>query len=105
METPGADDIDDDFHELGGFGDDELDADAKPESAGGDDLLEDDEASSSEAAPSRSRSAGHRSIPSWDEAIGMIVEANMQTRSQRRPSPHSGQRGRSRGGRRRRKPS
>jgi hypothetical protein len=39
-----------------------------------------------------------RSIPSWDEAIGYIVDSNLQTRSQRRPSSQSGsQRGRSRG--------
>jgi hypothetical protein len=53
----------------------------------------------------RSRAALQRSIPSWDEAIGFIVEANMQSRSQRRPSGPSGSRsgsprGRSRGRRR-----
>ena len=53
----------------------------------------------------RGRSAGHRGIPSWDEAIGMIVEANMLTRTQRRPSGNGSPRGRGRGGRRRRKPS
>jgi hypothetical protein len=35
----------------------------------------------------------------------MIVDANLQARPQRRPSGGSGQRGRPRGGRRRRKPS
>jgi hypothetical protein len=53
----------------------------------------------------RSRAALQRSIPSWDEAIGFIVDANMQSRSQRRPSGPSGSRsgsprGRSRGRRR-----
>jgi hypothetical protein len=38
---------------------------------------------------SRSRAALQRSIPSWDEAIGYIVEVNMQSRSQRRQSSHS----------------
>lgn len=39
-----------------------------------------------------------RSIPSWDEAIGFIVETNMQSRSQRRPPSRGGAaRGRSRG--------
>lgn len=31
-----------------------------------------------------------RSIPSWDEAIGFIVDTNMQSRSQRRPPSRSG---------------
>jgi len=50
----------------------------------------------------RSRSAAQRAIPSWDEAIGYIVDANMQSRPQRRGSarpdsrPNS-PRGRSRG--------
>jgi hypothetical protein len=46
----------------------------------------------------RSRAALQRSIPSWEEAIGFIVDVNMQSRSQRRPSGTSGpSRGRSRG--------
>jgi ribonuclease E len=46
----------------------------------------------------RSRAALQRSIPSWDEAIGFIVEVNMQSRSQRRQSGQSNSpRGRSRG--------
>ena len=32
-------------------------------------------------------------IPSWDEAIGFIVDSNMQSRSQRRPPSRSGSRG------------
>jgi ribonuclease E len=53
--------------------------------------------------------AGHRSIPSWDEAIGIIVDTNLSTRTDRRRSSSpqtrgSGPaRGRSRGGRRRKK--
>jgi hypothetical protein len=48
-----------------------------------------------------SRSAAlQRSIPSWDEAIGFIVDTNMQSRSQRRPSSRPGSRDNgSRGGR------
>jgi hypothetical protein len=47
-------------------------------------------------------SAAQRAIPSWDDAIGFIVESNMQNRSHRRaPSrsdSHGGStRGRSRG--------
>jgi hypothetical protein len=50
----------------------------------------------------RRGSAAQRAIPSWDEAIGFIVDSNMQSRSQRRPAPRSGNgpRGRSRGRRR-----
>jgi hypothetical protein len=65
------------------------------------------------AAGNRVREAplGHKSIPSWDEAIGMIVETNLSTRTDRRrsgPAPSRGSgssRGRARGGRRRKKPS
>jgi hypothetical protein len=51
---------------------------------------------------SRSASVLQRAIPSWDEAIGFIVDSNMQSRSQRRPPSRSGSRdnssrGRSRG--------
>jgi hypothetical protein len=54
----------------------------------------------------RGRSTLQRSIPSWEEAIGFIIDANMQGRSQRRPSSHPGgrsnsPRGRTRGRRRR----
>jgi hypothetical protein len=49
-------------------------------------------------------SAAQRAIPSWDDAIGFIVESNMQSRSHRpRPSrsdSRGNSRGRSRGGRR-----
>jgi hypothetical protein len=47
-------------------------------------------------------SAAQRASPSWDDAIGFIVDSNMQSRSQRRPAPRSGNgpRGRSRGRRR-----
>jgi ribonuclease E len=60
-----------------------------------------DDGDSTEAGTSRaarSRAALQRSIPSWDEAIGFIVDVNMQSRSQRRQSGHgSSPRGRSRG--------
>ena len=55
-------------------------------SGGGDDVggalfdAEDDDRDSPEGAVP----AGHRSIPSWDEAIGMIVDANLATRTDRR---------------------
>jgi ribonuclease E len=103
LETPGADDFDDDFEDLPVGDSDEADVDSGPafdddEEDAGDEL-------NGDATPARGRSAGHRSIPSWEEAIGFIVETNMQSRSQRRPAGGSGQRGRPRGGRRRRKPS
>ena len=40
----------------------------------------------------RGSSALQRTIPSWDEAIGYIVDTNMQSRSQRRPPSRSGSR-------------
>jgi hypothetical protein len=52
---------------------------------------------------------GHRSMPTWDDAIGIIVDVNLQTRTDRRrsspnSSPNNGpSRGRPRGGRRRKK--
>jgi hypothetical protein len=63
-------------------------------------------AESGEGSVSRAKSALQRSIPTWDEAIGYIIDVNMQGRSQRRQSSHSGarsrpSRGRPRGGRRR----
>jgi ribonuclease E len=47
----------------------------------------------------RTKSAAAKAIPSWDEAIGFIVDSNMQSRSQRRPPSRSGNghRGRPRG--------
>jgi len=45
----------------------------------------------------RTTSALQRAIPSWDEAIGFIVDSNMQTRSQRRPPRGGGRENSSRG--------
>ena len=110
LETPGADDFDDltDDEDEDASTDDDFDSDDSVD----DELDENgDGETSDETRPTRSRTAGHRSIPSWDEAIGMIVANNMQGRTHRRPSTGpggqggSGQRGRPRGGRRRRKPS
>lgn len=58
------------------------------------------------SAPKKSLS--HRGIPSWNEAIGAIVDLNLQSRSQRRHSAQShghtsAPRGRARGGRRKKK--
>jgi ribonuclease E len=105
LETPGADDFDDDFDELVGLDADQDEAGLELAADEDGDLPGGEEGETSGAGGTRVRSAGHRSIPTWDEAIGMIVETNMQTRSQRRPARDSGQRGRSRGGRRRRRPS
>jgi hypothetical protein len=70
----------------------------------GEDLGGDDEGG-------RETPAGHKSIPSWEEAIGMIVDVNLSTRTDRRrsaPAQSGGgggpSRGRARGGRRRKKP-
>jgi hypothetical protein len=74
--------------------DDELDSDASSD----DDITDEssvDANGESTGVASRRRSALQRSIPSWDEAIGFIVESNMQSRSQRRQSPHPGSRSQS----------
>ena len=55
----------------------------------GDDADDGDEAAVGDGA-TRSRSVLQRAIPSWDEAIGFIVDTNLQSRSQRRPPPRSG---------------
>lgn len=55
------------------------------------------------AGAGMSRSAAlQRSIPSWDDAIGFIVDSNMSQRTQRRPPSRpsgreNGSRGRGRG--------
>jgi hypothetical protein len=59
------------------------------------------------AGATRGKSTLQRAIPSWDDAIGFIVDSNMQSRSQRPRPPRSGSRensGRGRGGRGRRRP-
>lgn len=106
-ESPGADeiggdfdDIDDDFGDLGGA------ADLADSTQRASDAERDDADSDLETAgDARARSAAQRAIPSWDDAIGFIVDTNMQSRSQRRPPSRSdsrgnSSRGRSRGGRR-----
>lgn len=65
----------------------------------------DDQEDEDEDEPGRAGStskSAHRNIPSWQDAIGAIVDLNLQARSQRRPSSsghgRSGQsRGRARG--------
>jgi hypothetical protein len=79
---------------LGDDAEDSLD-NGEPDDGEGDEVV-------SGAGASRSSSALQRSIPSWDEAIGFIVDTNMQARAQRRPPSRSGgrdnsSRGRSRG--------
>lgn len=59
-------------------------------------------ATAAKSPTGKTKAAGHRSIPSWEETIGIMVDVNMQSRSQRKSSSSSS-RGRSRGGRRRRK--
>jgi hypothetical protein len=73
------------------------DVDSDDEDGDDDDMVE--------GGGSRTRSTLQRAIPTWDEAIGFIVDSNMQTRSERRPPSRSGSRdnggrGRSRGRRR-----
>lgn len=63
-----------------------------------------DEGSDDEDSGS-ARPASHRNIPSWGEAIGVVVDANLATRSERKKSarpPGNGQGGRPRGRRKKR---
>jgi hypothetical protein len=94
----GRDDFDGEADELDDLAGEDADVDAED-----DDVASGNGADHGEHSGSRrSRSALQRSIPSWDEAIGHIVDLNMQARSQRRPSSQPGsQRGRSRGRRNR----
>jgi hypothetical protein len=81
------DDLDDDFDSDDPIG--ELDAGAEDGDEG--------EEVVAGAGATGGRSALQRSIPSWDEAIGFIVDTNMESRPQRRPSPRSGGRDGGRG--------
>jgi hypothetical protein len=79
------DDDDDDDHELAVSGDSDMDDDSDADEGG--------------------RRSAHKNIPTWSEAIGVMVETNMQSRksSPQRPSGSRERgrgRGRGRGGRR-----
>ncbi len=103
--TPDHADDDDEFDESdfdGDLGVDDESIGARSESDQGEDGAE---IAVGSGGP-RKRAALQRAIPSWEDAIGFIVDSNMQNRSQRRPPSRSGSRdnggrGRSRG---RRKP-
>jgi hypothetical protein len=96
----------DDFDELIPA-DERFEADDRDELADGAELADEEgDSGSDRTASTRSRAALQRSIPSWDEAIGYIVDLNMQARSQRRQSSHTASRsgsGRGRPSRDRRK--
>jgi hypothetical protein len=82
-----------------------LDDDDADDLAGESELDVDDENGvAANTGESKGARALQRAIPSWDEAIGFIVDSNMQSRSQRRPASrpgsHDNSRGRSRGRRR-----
>lgn len=82
--------------------DDDLDA-TEPGEADDDDNGSGPDDQTARGATARGASPRHRNIPSWEEAIGLIVDVNMQSRSERRrtapqKSARSGSsRGRSRG--------
>lgn len=61
----------------------------------------DDEDSSDETPEKRVRTVSHKNIPPWHEAIGVVVDANIAARGERKRSSRS--RGGSRGGRGRRR--
>ncbi len=98
--TEVADDLEDDLEE-------DLNDDLKDDLE--DDLEEDCTLASPEDGSSRSRSSkakppSHRNIPAWEDAMAFIVDGNLQTRTERRPaSSRSGDRGRPRGRRKKKK--
>ena len=61
---------------------------------------EEDELSDEQTTGSRGR--GHRNLPTWTEAVGVIVDANIELH-EKTPNKSSSPRGRGRGGRRRKK--
>ncbi|MEX2308701.1 MAG: hypothetical protein WD738_13965 [Pirellulales bacterium] len=82
--------LDDELDDLGGA---ETADDISDSQSRGDQYDADEESDGApiDAADSTRIKAAQRTIPSWEEAIGFIVDSNMQTRSQRRPPsrPHS----------------
>jgi hypothetical protein len=89
--------VGEDFDDLGLSGMDEEDSDT---AAPADEFADDEESNVDTGDADRSKAA-QRTIPSWEEAIGFIVDNNMQNRSQRRPPSRAprgnSSRGRSRG--------
>jgi hypothetical protein len=86
-------------HEVELFTDDEEDDDQLLDSSDEDDD-EGDETSSGGARP-----ASHRNIPSWAEAIGVVVDSNLALRTERKKTarpPGSNRGGRARGRRKKR---
>jgi hypothetical protein len=85
------------------FIDDDTEPEFDPEEPSGDmDSATNGDEGDARSGLTKEKSSLQKSIPSWAEAIGYIVDSNMQSRSQRRPSSQSsGHRGGSRGGRRR----
>jgi hypothetical protein len=49
----------------------------------GDAQLADDDRKQAKGAASRPSKAGHRGIPTWEEAVGMVIAANMESRAKR----------------------
>jgi hypothetical protein len=65
---------------------------------------QDDDDDDSDEGPSTRQRGGHRNLPTWSEAIGGIVDSNLESRS-KSPSKPSSSRGRDRGRGRRKKPT
>jgi len=60
--------------------------------------------SGSKPRSSKAKPPSHRNIPAWEDAMAFIVDGNLQTRTERRPtSSRSGDRGRPRGRRKKKK--
>jgi len=94
-DTPEADDDFDDLR-LDDSAADDLDSDTLADKLAADEYSNGEDVGATDADRSK---AAQRAIPSWDEAIGFIVDSNMQSRSQRRPPSRSPSRGGSSRGR------
>ncbi len=78
--------------------DDDLD-DLSVVPLGGDGSVDDDEGDLDAGAEGGLDKNSHRAIPSWEDAIGMIVAGNMESRSKNPKAGAPRGRGRGRGGR------
>jgi hypothetical protein len=94
-DTPESDDDFDDLR-LDDSAADDLDSDTLADKLAADEYSDGEDVGATDADRSK---AAQRAIPSWDEAIGFIVDSNMQSRSQRRPPSRSPSRGGSTRGR------
>ena len=69
----------------------------EPVRAGDESRASDDEETSGDRDQGRAKKSKHRNIPTWEEAIGVVVSANIEAKAKSSNSGGSGRRGRGRG--------